>query len=271
LKKPLNPQLLWVMAIALTLFSAAYQRMTGPTYPMGVEGELAGAPVQARLLTSHSVSTDLPVVVAAPEKSITGNVLWRRLGAGDPWTTAPMIREGGELTTFLPAQPSAGKLEYSVLLASGDSRLQLSGEQAVVARFKGDVPAGVLIPHILFMFLAMLWSNRAGLGALAGGEHLPRQALVTFVLLALGGLMLGPIVQNYAFGAYWTGWPFGGDLTDNKLAVAALAWAWAAWRIRSGSRWPVVVAAVILLAVYMIPHSALGSTLDYETMQTVTG
>ena len=238
---------------------------------MSVQGELAGTPVQAKLLTSHSVSTDLPVVVIAPDLNAAGKVLWRRLGAGDEWTTTPMIREGEELTAFLPAQPSAGKLEYSVLLATGDARLQLSGEQAVVARFKGDVPAGVLIPHILFMFLAMLWSNRAGLGALAGGEHLSRQALVTFVLLVLGGLVLGPIVQNYAFGAYWTGWPFGGDLTDNKLAVAALAWAWAAWRVRSGSRWPVVVAAVILLAVYMIPHSALGSTLDYETMQTVTG
>jgi hypothetical protein len=271
LKQPLNSKLLWVVAIALTLFSAAYQRMTGPTYPIRVQGELAGAPVTARLLTSHSVSSDLPVVVATADEKVTGHVVWRRLGAGDEWTTTPLTREGGELTAFLPAQPSAGKLEYSVLLAIGDARLQLSGEQAVVARFKGDVPAGVLIPHILFMFLAMLWSNRAGLGALAGGDHLPRQAMVTFVLLALGGLILGPIVQNYAFGAYWTGWPFGGDLTDNKLAVAALAWAWAAWRVRSGSRWPVVVAAVILLAVYMIPHSALGSTLDYETMQTVTG
>ncbi len=65
MKKPLNPKLLWFVAIALTFSSAAYQRMTGPTYPVRVEGELVGAPVQARLLTSHSVSTDLPVVVAA--------------------------------------------------------------------------------------------------------------------------------------------------------------------------------------------------------------
>jgi hypothetical protein len=117
----------------------------------------------------------------------------------------------------------------------------------------------------------MVWSNRAAMEALVKGDGLARQSLWALLLLVVGGMILGPIVQKYAFDAYWTGWPFGGDLTDNKLAVAVLAWAFAAWKVRSGSRWPAVVAALILLAMYMIPHSALGSTLDYETMQTVTG
>ncbi len=267
----MNTKLLWGLAVVLTLSSAIYQRMTGPTYPIRVTSEIAGQPVRARLLTSYSVSSDLPVTVTVSDETVAGKVLWRRLAAGDEWTVVPMIREGERLTASLPRQPSAGKLEYSVMLESGSSRLSLSGEEAVVVRFKGDVPAVVLIPHIFFMFFAMLWSNRAGMEALAKGGHLPRQALVTLLLLVLGGMILGPIVQKYAFGAYWTGWPLGGDLTDNKLAVAVLAWAWAAWKARSGSRWPAVVAALVLLAIYLIPHSAFGSTLDYETMQTVTG
>ena len=36
-------------------------------------------------------------------------------------------------------------------------------EEPVVIRFKGGVPAFILIPHILFMFLAMLFSTLAGL------------------------------------------------------------------------------------------------------------
>ncbi len=267
----MNTKLLWTLAVVLTLFSAVYQRMTGPTYPIRVASEIAGQPVQARLLTSYSVSSDLPVTVTVSDETVTGEVLWRRLAAGDDWATVPMTREGDQLAASLPRQPSAGKLEYSVVLESGDSRLRLSGEEAVVARFKGDVPAVVLIPHIFLMFFAMLWSNRAAMEALVKGNSLVRQSLWTLLFLVVGGLILGPIVQKYAFGAYWTGWPFGGDLTDNKLAVAVLAWAFAAWKVRSGSRWPAVVAALILLAMYMIPHSALGSTLDYETMQTVTG
>ena len=267
----MNTKLLWFIAVVLTLFSAAYQRMTGPTYPVRVAAEIAGQAVTAKLLTSHSVSTDLPVTVTVADESITGRVVYRRLGAGDEWTAVAMIRAGETLTASLPKQPSAGKLEYSVLLESGGEQLQFSGDEAVVARFKGDVPATILIPHIFLMFFAMVWANRAALEALVKGDNLARQSLWALLLLVVGGLILGPIVQKYAFGAYWTGWPFGGDLTDNKLAVAVLAWAFAAWKVRSGSRWPAVVAALILLAMYMIPHSALGSTLDYETMQTVTG
>ncbi|MBD3868533.1 MAG: hypothetical protein IFK94_10460 [Acidobacteria bacterium] len=267
----MNTKLLWVFAVVLTLFSAVYQRMTGPTYPVRVAAEIAGQAVSAKLLTSHSVSTDLPVTVTAADESITGKVVFRRLGSGDDWTAVPMNRDGEQLTASLPKQLSAGKLEYSVMLESGGEQLQLSGVEAVVARFKGDVPAAVLIPHIFLMFFAMVWANRAALEALVKGNNLVRQSTWALLLLVVGGLILGPIVQKYAFGAYWTGWPFGGDLTDNKLAVAVLAWAFAAWRVRTGSRWPAVVAAIILLAMYMIPHSALGSTLDYETMQTVTG
>ena len=36
-------------------------------------------------------------------------------------------------------------------------------------------------------------------------------------------------------------------------------------------RWLLVGAAVVTLAIYAIPHSLHGSTLDYQTMQTVSG
>jgi hypothetical protein len=91
--------------------------------------------------------------------------------------------------------------------------------------------------------------------------------------LSLGGLILGPIVQKYAFGAYWTGWPVGEDLTDTKtLAV------WAGWVIAVlalGFRGPVVgrarvavvVAVSLMVAVYLVPHSLRGSTLNYEQLE----
>jgi uncharacterized BrkB/YihY/UPF0761 family membrane protein len=90
--------------------------------------------------------------------------------------------------------------------------------------------------------------------------------------LAIGGLILGPIVQKYAFDAYWTGWPFGHDLTDNKSLVAFIFWVIALAmlsRNRVRRTW-VVVAAVVTLVVFMIPHSMLGSEIDYtkETPKT---
>jgi hypothetical protein len=228
--------------------------------------------IKARFLRTHSVTGDLPVTIRTDDPEIRGSVTWRRFMSGDPWTTVSLQREGDELIAHLPAQPSAGKLEYSVLLSRGAENLMLPADEAVVARFKGDVPGYILIPHIFFMFFAMLWSNRTGLEAVLGGPKRTRMALTALVLLVLGGLLLGPIVQKYAFGAYWTGWPFGEDLTDNKLAVAVLAWVWASSR-RGTGRWArttAIIAALVVFAVYMIPHSMHGSTLDYTTMQTIS-
>ncbi len=269
---------LWAVAIVLTLASAVWQRTTGPTYPRDVDLSLAGATIEGELLRSQSVSAPLPVVLGAPDTAVVGEVLWRRFPVDEPWRRVPLEREGDRLVAELPAQPAAGKVEYSLVLRRiGDDRPEdvaaVPDDGAVVARFKGDVPPWVLAPHILLMFLGMLWSNRTALEALAGGPRRARMALTTLLLLAVGGLVLGPIVQKYAFGAFWTGWPLGEDLTDNKLAVAVLAWVWASWRKGDG-RWAratAVIAALVVLAVYMIPHSLHGSTLDYASLQTIQG
>jgi hypothetical protein len=184
-----------------------------------------------------------------------------------------MARSGDQLRASVPAQPAAGKVEYRVHLTQGEETLWLPAERAVVARFKGSVPAGLLAPHILCMILAMLWSTRAGIEALLSGAQQHKLALGTLGLLAGGGLILGPLVQHFAFGALWTGWPLGEDLTDNKLAVAVLAWLVAGLRGRGGrsARGWILAASVLSLVVYAIPHSLHGSTLDYETMQTISG
>ena len=269
----MNARILWILAVVLTLASAVYQRTTGPTYPRRVSEELGGAAVKSKLITSHSVTGDLPVLVRAADPAVTGVVQWRRYPGDEPWNEVPLRRDAeGRLGAALPAQPSAGKLEYVVRLTAGTETLLLPTDEAVVARFKGDVPPWILIPHILFMFLGMLWSNRAGLEALADGAALRRQARITLALLGLGGLLLGPIVQKHAFGAYWTGWPFGEDLTDNKLAAAVVAWLLVVL-MPTGRRGRVlaVIAALVVFGVYMIPHSMHGSTLDYATLQTVSG
>jgi len=84
--------------------------------------------------------------------------------------------------------------------------------------------------------------------------------------LLVGGLILGPLVQKYAFGALWTGFPFGHDLTDNKMLIAMIGWIAALIAGRGGkpARWWVLGASVLLMAIYLIPHSLLGSELDYS-------
>jgi hypothetical protein len=257
---------LWVMAAVITIASALYQRMTGPTYPLRIRDQVGGIQLSARLQRTEAGPGNHLVNVEAPAP-VQGVVEWKRFKTADPFTAVPMQREGALLQAELPHQPPAGKLEYRVRLSNGEAATLLG---PLVIRFRGAVPTVILIVHIIAMFGGMLLATRTGLGAWAREKNLKPLTLYTLVVLAIGGFILGPVVQKYAFGALWTGWPFGGDLTDNKTAVAILIWV-ATWfalpRSRSPRVW-VIVAAVATLAVFMIPHSVMGSELDYSKVQS---
>ncbi len=258
--------LLWIFAAVITLGSVVYQRMTGPSYPVRVNKTLpTGETVKSKFLTTYESVSDAPVRVVITNHDYSGRLEWRRINSRDEWSITPLSRIGDTLAASLPMQPPAGKLEYNVILSlqsGGDIRM---ASEPVVIRFKGPVPVGILAPHVLFMFCSMLLATRTGLQALARPNETKRLAMLTAILLFVGGLILGPIVQKYAFGAFWTGWPFGHDLTDNKTALAMLMWIIAIWRdSRTGKgRWWYVSATLVHLLVYLIPHSVLGSELDY--------
>jgi len=145
----------------------------------------------------------------------------------------------------------------------------VTGENAVVIRFKDPVPTWLLIPHILVMFAGMLFSTAAGLAALDKTKNPRRFALTAAILLIFGGFVLGPLVQKYAFGVLWSGFPFGLDLTDNKTLISLLFWVAALIAGRKGkpARPFVLAASLVTLLIYLIPHSLLGSQLDYTKIQ----
>jgi hypothetical protein len=236
------------------------------------------------------------------DPGIRGILMQRRYNTADPWTFTAMRRDGGRLVGEVPVQPPGGKVAYRVHLfraegaapnesASGDWALRplaagdvppgavaVPAARPVVLRFRGSVPVAIIIPHVLLMFLGMLWANRAGLEALRRGADPTRLTRWALILLAVGGFIFGPAMQWFAFGKAWTGIPFGWDLTDNKTLFAVLGWV-AAWLLvrRAGQRgdasrarlW-VVAAALLTLVIFSIPHSVRGSELDYSTGRVVT-
>ena len=272
--------LLWILAIVLTVGSAIYQRRTGPTHPFRGKVEIGGTEVSFRLLRSFPMPFDAPIRVTVEDKDIKGFYRFKRFPSFDQWEERQMEREDDKLVAYIPQQPAAGKVKYQIFLQKGLEAVALS-EDPIIIRFRDSVPAWAIIPHILFMFVAMLLSTRAGLASIFK-ERTFGLTLWTFVTLVIGGLILGPIVQKYAFGDYWTGWPFGTDLTDNKTAVAFLFWLIAliiTWKKPYHRTW-VLVASVVLLLVYFIPHSLLGSEIDwtedgaeeiYQTARLVAG
>jgi len=256
---------LWILAFVITLSSAVYQRLTGPTYPVRGTEMFAGTEACYRFPRSESVGKDVEVAVSVVDQAVTATVRYRRYKSEDSWSELAMERKGDSLLANLPEQPAAGKLMYLVNLSKDEKTHALAGGEPIILRYKGAVPGTVLLPHIIFMFLAMLVGNRAAFEALDSRGRSKTYMLWTIGLFGIGGLILGPIVQKYAFDAYWTGIPFGHDLTDNKVLIAMAVWLWAWWTNRGDRRnrgW-IFIAGLVQLAIYLIPHSTLGSEIDY--------
>lgn len=268
-----RPVLLWILAVLITLASAYYQRVTGPTYDLCGEVTIGDNTYSYRFERSHGGDGDQPIFFLAADTTISAVLFHKRFQLAEPFTKIPMMRHGDTLIGYLPHQPPAGKLEYYLEVTHSSGTTIVPSDNAVVTRFKGGVPATVLAPHVILMFVGMLLSARTGLEVLSPTGRTRRYTFWTTVILCVGGLILGPIVQKYAFGALWTGVPFGWDLTDNKTLIACLGWiaALVAHRKNSFPRWWVVGAAVLTLIVFLIPHSTLGSQLDYSTGQIETG
>jgi hypothetical protein len=248
---------LWIIAAALTLASARWQRVSGPTWPVSGRVDVGGVHVGYVLERTHAGADAHLVRLAAPE-DVTGRVEWRPLGGDRAWTDVAMVHTGGQLVAELPGQASGRKLEYRVWLERGATRVALPSESGgIPIRFRGHVPAWVLLPHIVVMFLAMLFSTRAGLEGLRREPRLRRLADGTVALLFVGGIVLGCLVSWYAFRIPWGAVPFGWDVTDNKTQLALIAWIAAAIalrRTRGGRTWA-IAAALVTLVVFAIPHS----------------
>lgn len=258
--------ILWLLAFLITIATAIYQRITGPTYPISDTVQLTEKVISYKLARTHSGVSDHAIIINVGDSSITGTVYYKRYKTSDYWTPLELKYDNGNLKTLLPYQPPAGKLEYYVELNYKDENKRFPSDQNVVIRFKGNVPMWVLIPHILAMFGAMMLSNRTGLEFFNKGKNIKKLTYWTLSFLVIGGFILGPIMQKYAFGEFWTGFPFGYDLTDNKTLIAIVGWVITLYmytKSKSPKNWA-LFGASLLLVVYLIPHSVMGSELDYN-------
>ena len=268
MKRPFH----WVLAILITLLAIVYQRNTGPTHDKKAQTIIDDREYRFNLVRSHSGGSDCPVELQISDEQVTGEIHYRKYPTNNEWNIISMDRHNDLLTGSLPNLPPAGKYEYKIILKKGDQSFPVNNNEPVIIRFKGDVPAIVLIPHIILMFLAMFLGNLAGIMALFKNPKFRYFTGLTLWTLLIGGLVFGPWVQWHAFGEAWAGVPFAWDLTDNKTLVAFLFWL-LAWLMNRKKERPAltITAAVIMLIIFSIPHSMYGSQLDPETGKIIQG
>jgi hypothetical protein len=280
-KPKLTAALLWVLSGVITLVCFTYQDRTGPTYPLEGDLQTTQGTAHFKFLRSETIGTDLKIMLLDPvPPDVTGYVKYRRYKSNDDWEILSMKPGSFEFSrrgrtesvqgmgVELPSlQERAGKYEYLVYIDDGeDEAISVTDDKPIYARYKAEVPTGVLILHILAVFASMTIAIRTTFEALINGNYRVLLWATTLSLL-LGGFILGPLVQWYAFGVWWSGVPFGYDWTDNKVLVELIFWILALYLNRGDrrDRRSVFLAGIVTLVVYFIPHSIFGSEFDYRT------
>lgn len=264
--------LIWLLGFLLTAVAAVYQRMTGPTYPKKVELTANDKLYKLKLIRSQEGDDGCALQFNIPDTAISAKVEYRRYPVNEEWSLIPMQRKGDMLMAVLPDQPAAGKLEYKIHFEHQQQAINNAEEFHTIVRFKDKVPGWVLYPHILLIFIAMLLSNITGYLAITKAKSVKTYAWLTFAFMLIGGMVMGPVLQLYAFGDLWTGVPFGWDLTDNKTLIAFIFWIIALYTNRKQPRYGfILLAAVVTLVVFSIPHSMFGSEFNYTTGTVTQG
>lgn len=281
--------ILWILAVIITLGAAYYQRKTGPTNPRDTYLTVNDTVLKVRLVRSLGLDERPEVRLAITDTSVKARLYYRRYRTGEEYSSSVFIykvypvnsmlmnkvfgiTEEKGLYAAVPPQPPAGKIEYYIELTDSKGTTYILKETPVVIRFKGAVPSYILTPHIIFMFLAMLLANVAGLMALFRLPAFRKYSVLTLITLIAGGMILGPAVQKFAFGEFWTGVPFGWDLTDNKTLIALLFWILAVvMNKKRDTRLYTLLAAIVTLIIFSIPHSMFGSELDYSSGEVTQG
>ena len=277
-KSILKSILIWTFAVIITLAASVYQRLTGPTYPKRGSVTVNNNEYKIKLLRSHGGKENATIELDIDDETISATIFYKNypIEEKQEWQQVDFVSEQNDdknvFFAELPHQPPAGKLIYFIELYSQDQKISLFKEAPIVIRFKGGVPAWVLIPHIIFMFFGMLFANATGLFALFNFSRFKLYTTITLILIFIGGMILGPIVQKFAFLEYWAGVPFGWDLTDNKLLIAFIAWIIAFFaNLKKERKYFSIIAALITIIIFSIPHSMFGSELNRLTGEVTQG
>ncbi len=262
----LKKVVLWVIAIFIAILIAIFQRATGPTYP--VKGKLRFENIEFKYRFPRSCTILKNTCIGKIyDTKIDGYILYKRYNLNDEFQKIPFEFDGKNTYFKLNDNfPKAAKIEYDVYFLNNDKEHKIN-DKRIVLRYKGDVPGLFLITHIIFMFLFMISSTYIFLENNLLKDTSKKIFYSSYIFLIVGGFVLGPVVQYYAFDILWSGFPLGYDLTDNKTLLILVFWSVVIYKFIKNSNYKkwINIAYLFTVIIYLIPHSVFGSEYDYSS------
>ena len=68
----------WIVAFSITVVSAVYQRVSGPTYPLHGTVDVNGKSIEYTLDRSHGGKSNHAVRIETHDGTMTGTLMWKR-------------------------------------------------------------------------------------------------------------------------------------------------------------------------------------------------
>jgi hypothetical protein len=231
---------------------------------------------------------EVPPTISTKVSGASNLKLVYKIGKDGEFQSVPMNPKPGEENVFtasIPHYPKATNAWYYIEATkrTEDAEVKVtlpdkssSGFQPILLKFEGNVPAYIIIPHVLCNFGAIFFAVLTLFSAIdiRKGKRSLRESikfpLLTFILLFLGFVPFGIAMNHFAFGATWEAFPFGKDVTDNKSQIILLAWLITLFLVKGtllgkgaeknlvshrGYSTMVIISFIVTIGMYAIPHS----------------
>jgi hypothetical protein len=278
----------WKIAVAIlfTLLLLAFTRKTTAVRSVHLTVQQEGI-----LIDHHTVpkqmGDEIPVMSAKVEGASEVKLVYK-IGKDGHYQSVKMSPSAGEENVFeasIPLHPKGMKAWYYLEAvdqrAAEEVKVTLpqpnSGQiKPIRHKFEGEVPAYIIVPHILSIFAAFLFATLTLFSAIdlkRGKGTLKRSVRLcgaTLLLLFIGFFPFGWAMNYFAFGVLWEAFPFGRDVTDNKSQIMFLFWLVTLVMVK-GTLWGkgegknlitdrgystlVIVSFVVTMIILAVPHS----------------
>ncbi len=229
-----------IVAFLFTLFLLAFTRKTTAVRSVDKMVEMQGVSIE-HVTVPKQVGDEIPVISAKLVGASEIRLVYK-IGKEGEYQSIKMSPKPGEENVFIasiPIHPKGMKAWYYLEAIdrrdSEEVKITLpeksSGQvDPIRLKFEGQVPAYVIIPHVLTIFAAIFFATltlftavdiKKGKGTLARSV---KYCSVMFLFLFIGFFPFGWAMNYFAFGVLWEAFPFGRDVTDNKSQIMFLIW-----------------------------------------------
>jgi hypothetical protein len=261
------------VALILTILMLGIARRTSTRHPEDYSQSVGDLTASHRTVTEDFGGGPSLEIQVSDTDSLEA-VVYYSIVEGGPYNTDTLDVSEAGFSVVLPVHDKGEKLFYHLkLYKNGEELAQFPPDGDQFIKFKGHVPAIILIPHIFCMFAIVFFGFLTVISAVdfaRGRGDLSksvRYLLWTVIFAFVGGFPLGYLVAYLAFGQGWGGIPIGWDITDNKTVLLFLFWLVTFILARKGLKGDrmaisantykvlTIVSLAVSIIMFMIPHS----------------